>query len=239
MASEQSKKRDAQQMMVDTLPEVPGGWNEQEFQLGEHCLRMVLPADPDAFLDDPAVHAEHERDGFFPWWAYLWPSSPQLAEYILRQNWKTRPETVELGAGLGLAGMAALACGLPVTFSDYRQLPIDLAMSNARRNGWTSVRGQLIDWRNPPAAAFELALGNDVLYESENLPLLLNTLETVLCPGGEAWFGEPGRRQAEPFPQLAAERGWRVEVRDAAGQLLPGIENGQFQVIRLQRETAG
>ena len=219
------------------LPEIPGGWSPREITLGGRQFELVLPANPDAFLDDETIQAEHSRNGFFPWWPYLWPSSMKLAECILRHDWTSRPTVLELGAGLGLSGLAAAACGLPVTFSDFRQLPVDLAVCNAQRNGCRNVSGQLIDWREPPRAAYELALASDVLYEEGNLPLVLDALEAVLAPRGVAWVGEPGRRPAEAFAALAEQRGWSVELLDASWQPLPAFQHSGFQIFRLHRGT--
>src|SRR5581483_5828823 len=101
------------------LPDVPGGWTEREWTLAGREFRLWLPASPDAFLDDPDVAQRHERDEYMPYWAYLWPASLPLAEAVLHEKWQPGTRVVELGAGIGLVGLSALAAGCHVTFTDY------------------------------------------------------------------------------------------------------------------------
>src|SRR4051812_25825489 len=122
-------------MTVDTpqavLPQIPGGWTQRAFTLGGRSLSLTLPADPDAFLDDPEVHARHDRDGYMPYWSYLWPTSLETAAYVLQSTWTPGTEALEIGAGTGLTGLAGLLAGLDVTFSDYDALSVEVCLLNA------------------------------------------------------------------------------------------------------------
>src|SRR5690242_8891234 len=99
---------------------VPGGWSDRTIVLGGRAFSISTPTDPDAFLEhleEPAADARpHYAD---PYWAKLWPAAPLLAEAILRHPPTPPARVLELGCGSGLVGIAALACGLDVTFSDY------------------------------------------------------------------------------------------------------------------------
>ncbi|MDZ4687036.1 MAG: hypothetical protein SH850_18320, partial [Planctomycetaceae bacterium] len=91
------------------LPAIPGGWTERVWTVSEHEFRLTLPASPDAFLDDPDVAAAHARDEYMPYWAYLWPASLAMSAAMLRHPWPDGTAVLELGAGVGLVGLAALA----------------------------------------------------------------------------------------------------------------------------------
>ncbi|HUG93089.1 MAG TPA: methyltransferase domain-containing protein [Planctomycetaceae bacterium] len=218
------------------LPAVPGGWTTRSIDLGPLRVELTLPADPDAFLDDPQVLADHDRDGAMPYWPYLWPAALAMSRRMLAADWSAGMQALEIGAGVGLVGLAAAARGLDVTVSDYRQTAVDLAVHNARRNGLANVRGRLLDWRASLAdVRFPLILGCDVLYETRNHAPILNLLETMLASGGTVWIGDAGRQHAAAFIDQARQRGFTVTLSDAGGQPLAAPQVGAFQLLELQR----
>src|SRR3954447_2768967 len=103
-------------------------------------FQVERPADSYALLDDPVVREAHDRDEYMPYWADIWPASRMLAKAIAREDWSLYPkaseklEALELGCGLGIPGLTALACGLQVIFSDYDVTAVKFAANNARRN---------------------------------------------------------------------------------------------------------
>ena len=136
---------------------------------------------------------------------------------------------LELGCGSGLVGIAALACGLDVTFSDYVPLAVDLALENAARNGFPNAKGLVLDWRavdQTTCERFPLILAADVTYDRSNIDPLLNVLDQMLAPGGEAWFGDAGRSPAEEFVRQAQTAKWSVlavrRARSAGGDARAG-----------------
>src|SRR5262249_33857154 len=98
-------------------------------------FKLSRPADSDKLLDDPAVRAAFAADEYMPYWTDLWPAARMLAKAILRQPWPVGLDALEIGCGLGLPGIAALAQGLHVTFSDYDATALQFAADNARANG--------------------------------------------------------------------------------------------------------
>ncbi|MEX0718758.1 MAG: methyltransferase domain-containing protein [Planctomycetaceae bacterium] len=222
---------------IAALSGIPGGWCERALFVGERRFDVVLPAAPDEFLDDPEVLAENRRDDFMPYWAYLWPAATPLAEAILRADWPAGARTLELGAGIGLPGLAAAAAGLRVTFSDYRREPVDLAMHNARRHGYDAA-GMLLDWRSPRAERFPLILASDVLYELRNHEPILRVLAAMLEPGGTCWIGDAGRAAAEPFPAAARAAGFEVALHDRAGRPRDAMPIGEFRLLIVTREAS-
>src|SRR5262245_4457891 len=74
------------------------------------------PDRSDHLLDDPAVREAFLTDEYMPYWADLWPSARMLAKMVLREPWPPGLTALEVGCGLGLPGLAALARGLRVVF---------------------------------------------------------------------------------------------------------------------------
>ncbi len=225
----------------DELPSIPGGWTEQEWTIEGQRFRMTLPAVPDAFLEDPEVHQAFERDEYMPYWAYLWPSALKMVAMILKADWPPNAEVLEIGAGIGIVGLAGLARGLKVTISDYEPKAVELALYNARQNGFEGF-GMVIDWRSPPKQKYPLLWGCELLYEDRHHEPLLNLTRSMLTADGVAWFVDGGRMRAERFCKLVPEYDLSYQLFDEHRRPLANPRVGQFQLIevrhRIQERSA-
>jgi predicted nicotinamide N-methyase len=168
---------------------------------------ILRPSQSDRLLDLPAVHEAFNQDEYMPYWADLWPAARMLAKTILRENWSPGLEALEIGCGLGLPGIVALAAGLKVTFSDYDPCALRFAADNARLNGFDDFRTMLLDWRHPPAGLrAPILLAADLVYEVRNVEPLVRFIKQVLAPGGLCLLTDQDRVPAQAFRDaLAAE----------------------------------
>ena len=166
------------------------------------------PSESDRLLDEPAVHAAFARDEYMPYWADLWPAARMLAKVILHEAWRPGTEALEIGCGLGLPGIVALACGLAVTFSDYDPCALHFAARNARLNGLEDFRTMQLDWRHPPAdLRVPVLLASDLIYELRNIDPLVAFIQQVLAPGGVCLLTDQDRIPAHALRDaLDAER---------------------------------
>src|SRR5438552_17234871 len=103
--------------------------------LGAATFLIDRPTNSDDLLDHPAIRAAFDRDEYMPYWADLWPSARMLAKAILAETWPAGLTALAVGCGLGLPGIAALARGLRVIFSDYDVTAVRFAAPNARVHG--------------------------------------------------------------------------------------------------------
>ena len=193
---------------VTDIP-IPGGWTQQPVLLAERSFQVIQPREPDELLEELARREDvaSEPD---PYWARLWPCAITMAKAVLQADWPAAGEVLEIGCGIGLVGLAALARGLTVTFSDHVPLAVSLAVENAERNGF-SARGLLLDWDCPLPQRYGVILGSDVIYDRRCHDRLLTLLEQMLTPGGICWLGDPGRTDAQRF----VERGSAARVSRA------------------------
>jgi 2-polyprenyl-3-methyl-5-hydroxy-6-metoxy-1,4-benzoquinol methylase len=177
--------------------------------VGGRPLTLVRPADPDRMLEDPGVLAWNRRDDYMPYWAYLWPGAFLLAEAVAAEPWRPGTEALEIGCGLGLAGLAGLGAGLRVTFSDYDDAPLEFVRRSAARNGFdpSTYSTRRLDWRDLPPERFPVILGADVLYEHRLVPLVAGLLDRMLAPGGLALVAGPYRVSAEGFAPAVGAMG--------------------------------
>ena len=134
---------------------------------------------------------------------------------------------LEIGAGIALTGLAALARGLSVTFSDYDQQAIDLALFNARQNGLEQhAEGLLLDWRHPIDRQFPVIFGCDVIYEKQNHRPILGLLQKMLAQDGQCWITDPGRHQADAFLELLPASPFQSRHRTLVREPYPGRPAG-------------
>lgn len=216
------------------LPAIPGGWTEREWTISGKTFRLKLPAVPDAFLEDPEVHAAFDRDEYMPYWAFLWPAALKMVAAVLSTEWLPQAEVLEIGAGIGIVGLAGLSLGLNVTISDYEPKAVELALFNARQNGFTQGQGMVLDWRFPPDRQYQFLWGCELLYEDRHHGPLLNLTRQILQPGGLAWFVDGGRMRAERFCQLVPQYGLEYRLFDEQQQPLAAPRVGQYQLIEIR-----
>jgi predicted nicotinamide N-methyase len=205
-------------------------------QIGAVAIRLVRPAEPDRLLDDRDVHALNRQDDYMPYWAYLWPGAFLLADVVARHFWDGA-EALEIGCGLGLAGLVGIARGLRVRFTDYDDAPLHYVARSAVETGYgpESYRVDRLDWRDLPDETYRLILGADVLYERRLVPLVADVLAKMLAGDGEAWIADPYRVAAEDFPGAVEERGLTCTVEPIA------VESSELGPLRgtLHRVTRG
>jgi len=167
-----------------------------------------------------------------------------LAEAVVSEPWpermETRPiEALEIGCGLGLAGLAGLARGLRGVFSDYDPAPLDFVARSVAENGFDRTRftTRLLDWRNLPDERFSVILGADVIYEARLVPLVADVLGTMLAPGGLGLIGSPYRVAAQGCPAAVAARGLLCRAEPATAQTEDGPIQGTIYRVTWPRSA--
>ena len=180
-------------------------------ELGEETYRILHPTSADALIDEE----EFEGDERLPYWAELWPSAIALARHLAREDLSGR-RAIELGCGVGLPSVVALARGAEVLATDHYEAALDFAVHNARTNLGREPRTALLDWHAPERlGTFDLLLAADVLYEQRSVTVLADLVPELLAPGGEALFADPRRKDAPLFLDLMAERGFPASTQSA------------------------
>jgi predicted nicotinamide N-methyase len=171
--------------MPETPPDALGLVVEEQVVISGRTFLIARPTETDRLLDHPFVSEAFNRDEYLPYWADLWPASRMLAKAVLGEPWIPGTRALEIGCGLGLPGIAALACGLHATFSDYDTTALRFAADNARLNGFTDFETLRMDWRYPPAdLRVPVLLASDLVYELRNVEPLVAVIKHVLEPTG-------------------------------------------------------
>jgi predicted nicotinamide N-methyase len=197
------------------LPETPlevlGPTVRESVTVGTQTFIVSRPDAVDRLTDHPVLGGTGAADEYMPYWAQLWAGARLLADIALREPWSEndRPTAaLEIGCGLGLPGLAALARGLHVTFSDYDATALRFAADNARINGFSRFDVLAMDWRRPPEGlSFPLLLAADLIYEAALVAPLAALIRRVLAPGGCCLLVNGDRVALQALPAaLAAEQ---------------------------------
>jgi predicted nicotinamide N-methyase len=180
----------------------------EEIEIEGRKFLVDRPTRTEHLVDHPAVRSAFAADEYLPYWADLWPAARMLARVILREPWPPRTAALELGCGLGLPGLAALAAGLGVTFSDYDPTALRFAAANARLNGFANFTTLQFDWRQPPADLLApVILASDLVYERRNLEPLTALIGHVLAPGGLCLLTDQDRVPREAMAESLGSNG--------------------------------
>lgn len=193
--------------------------------IGPEIVEVLRPPSAEALIDE----ADFARDERLPYWAELWGSAVALGRMV-------RPEAgagrtlLELGCGLGVGTLAALAAGYRVTATDYYEDALAFTRVNAWRNLGREPATRVLDWRALPEdlPGYDRVIAADVLYERPYGALVAEALRRTLAAGGVATVADPGRLGLHGFLDECAARGLSVSdpgvIPYAAGSLRQQIK---------------
>jgi len=208
----------------------------QEVRSSPYCWNLLAVRDTNRLLDEISP-AQFEADGRLPYWADVWASSPVLAGHLRRRPGIAGMDLLELGCGLGLAGIAAAQAGASVTMTDYEDDALDFARYNASLNltpeELARVTFRSLDWRRPDLRkTFDVIAGADIAYERVAFEPLLSLVRTMLRPGGVFLLTDPQREIGRDFILLASTRGF-----SASGRPVPVTHRGRDMIVVLWELT--
>lgn len=195
---------------------------EQVFTYGDTEVRLLLPA----YVLDYALFEQMVGLGVGTFSDIVWPAEQALTFTLLQRRhlWKSKG-VCELGAGLGLAGLAAAVAGAPrVIINDRDALTMEIAARSAVLNRVSNVVSVLpFDWTDRekwPERSEALVVAADVLYDPAAIGALADLVEHF---GGEALFVDPVNeksqesRSIERFEAALRPKRLLLQVEDFAG----------------------
>lgn len=203
----------------------------EELELGPNRFRIASVRHPEKLLDTISAE-EFAVDERLPYWAELWTSAIVLAGRVLTVAGLRGMRVLEIGCGLGLAGIAAAKAGASVTMTDYDEDALMFArwnvLANLDSDEMRRVRLQPMDWRRPPAGRYDVILGADVVYERRHVAPILSCIGAALNPGGHALIAEPDRRIGDEFVAEAGRSRLRVGIERVSTE-----RRGRVSTVRL------
>jgi len=169
------------------------------------CMKVVQDAD--------YLLGLMKTDDDVSFWAVLWPAAVAMSEYFWENIDFQGQRVLELGAGLGLAGIVAAVRNADLVQTDFIPEALALAQENARCNGINNISYMLADWREfSISERFHWIIGSDILYEPNLYPFLKKIFRENLMPGGSVILSDPGRADAQRFIEELRRDGYDIKT---------------------------
>jgi len=182
----------------------------------------------DAVRDQDRLLTAAEGLAIFPFGLLLWESAIVLADVLGERGRLSGQSVLELGAGTGLAGLAAAALGARVVQTDYSAEVLALCRRNAAANGATGLTQRLGDWTDwRDTVRYDLVIGADILYEPALHGDIARVLNMTLPPGHTAILTDPGRTHTASFLRALQSAGWQVAQTERRVAALPPAQSGE------------
>lgn len=145
-------------------------------------------------------------------WFGITSASLALSRFIQAEDSVKGCKILELGCGLGLAGIVAAKLGAKTTFSDYKKAALHFARMNAQLNHIYLASYLLLDWEKPiKLKQFDLIIGSEIVYDSYYHTSLIAILDRAISPKGSILIADRPRRVVDVFLGRMLNRGYSCE----------------------------
>jgi len=172
----------------------------------------------------------------FPYWAMVWDAALVLADFLVKQPPQSDRSILEIGAGLGFAGLCAAARGHQVILTDNIPDALAFARLSSFHNRLNNVQIESLDWGAPALnGTFDWLIASDILYETKHFEPLMQVFERYLKPGGKIYLTQ-GIRGLGPkaFFDLIKTR---YNVRFQEKKLHGGGEDKKILFFEIQQKS--
>ncbi len=156
-------------------------------RVGDVVLHFLQLTDMEAYIDRQVERLEATKGAdALPLWAKIWPASLPLAMYMQRQAPRAGDRVLEIGAGLGVAGMFAAQRGFSVVVSDNNPDALLFARINALQNNLgQSVEVRFLDVvTDHVQGRYSHIIASELLYREVLYTPLLRFLREHSSSGG-------------------------------------------------------
>jgi predicted nicotinamide N-methyase len=151
-----------------------------------------------------------------PYWALPWIGARAVAARLLTTPPRVTTRVLEIGCGLGLAGVAAGLGGASVLFTDYVAEALAFAHANAEHHRLQSFDTGVVDFtRDRLDERFDLVIAADVVYEPESYEPLVEFLTTHTASRGSVLLTESLRADAKRVLAMLVDRGFSLATEAA------------------------
>ena len=179
----------------------------ESVSLGGVDVEVLQIVDMPAYVDHLAARATDGKPLHLPFWAKLWPAALPMA-MLLSRTPELPKNLLEVGAGVGLCGLAAAKRGVPSLITDIEPEAVLFIRAAIVKNGLSqSARAEVVDFtatRLPER--FDTVAASEALYLPQTHTGLLDFLTAHLSdsPTAQALLSCDDVRRPDAFMRLAA-----------------------------------
>lgn len=178
----------------------------EDVRVGPYQLQILQIADLENYVDRLAEESREKIE--LPFWAKIWPASILLSYYLTSLSPEGENKNIiELGSGIGLAGLFAAKHGFNVILSDNSLPALLFAKINILKNNLQDrAQIQCVDFTSDRLQQkFEYIVGSEIFYKESSYRGLVKFLLAHInpSPSSEVVLAADYRRQAKKFFQTA------------------------------------
>jgi len=192
-----------------SLSTTPKGLSMSSHQVFKEIRIAVPTADLNVRLLAPTEREESgERISF--WWGVT-SAAVALSRHLTTLGDLQGERVVELGCGLGLAGITAGLLGSSVTFTDFMPEALEFARKNCLLNRVDMDRTRFVqlDWEDPcDVKDFTLVIGSEIAYDYFTHSALIKLMDALTAPEGRIVLAERKRLAVSRFVGRLIGRGF-------------------------------
>jgi predicted nicotinamide N-methyase len=154
-------------------------------RIGQHELHFLKPKAIDRFIDPDDPMTE------FPMWAKFWEASVVLTHYMAGLPVAADRRILELGSGLGVAGIVAAVIGHAITLTEHNPDALNFLRANTGLNGCDRTAIHHLDWFHPDLKGrFDLIIGSEIVYQDSAVEAFGSLFKKHLAPQGRVVLAE-------------------------------------------------
>ena len=180
---------------------------ETTFAVNGHRLKLFVPQDISSFINTEDIFSD------FPLWSKIWEATAVLASHMSTIEKIPGRHILEIGAGMGVAGLCCAVMGHQVTITEYNTDALNFARANAVYNGMDPGMVVRMDWNAPQVTGkFDYIIGSEVVFKEEDFPGLFFLFQKYLAPGGRIILAEGMRKTSLNFVKKM-EKHYRIRMK--------------------------
>jgi predicted nicotinamide N-methyase len=199
---------------------------EISIPVGDLRIRMLAPQD------------EADSDSRITFWWGITSAAVALARHIEshRQEFSGK-RVIELGCGLGLAGITAGLAGANVLFTDYVPQALVFAEKNTRLNNLENgtFGTEFLDWEHPGGLPkFDVVLGPEIVYDYFFHGSLIRLLAQIVQLDGAVLLADRKRLCVSRFIGRMTAAGFR-STETVCRVVLAGFPDQEISIFALSK----
>lgn len=164
--------------------------------IGEKRLKLYGVKINDSFVDNLLQHGEKGTNSF-PFWVKIWEASIVLADHLIQIGIQKDQKILEVGAGMGIAGLFLSAFGYDVTITDYDEDALELLRINAKQNNLNNVSVVKLDWNDPDIKGkYDIICGSELVYKEVDIAPVINLIQRYIRPKGVVFLSHDLQRKS-------------------------------------------
>lgn len=184
----------------------------QTIEFGETDIHICTLRDKNQFSDpDGTADALGISSAMWPIFGVVWPAGLVLAHHMADYDIRSK-RILEIGCGIGLSSLVLNERGADITATDQHPEAEQFLLRNTELNNAEAIKFERNDWADDTSSIgmFDLIIGSDLLYEDEQIEMLVDYISRHAKQKSDMILVDPGRGRKNKMIKRMAACGYSV-----------------------------